>query len=228
MSTPPHGFLRVGAACPRVWVADPARNVEEILRLVEAARAQAPPVLVFPERGLTAYTAGDLFFSLTTLVGGAERALARLLQSTAGHRMTVAVGLPVALDGKLFNCAAVIQAGRLVGVVPKTYLPGYKEYYEERWFASAREALRDEVRLAGQAAPFGTNLLFAAEDEPAVTLGVEICEALWSTVQPSSFHALAGATILANLSASNEIVAKAENRRDLVKGQPARAGAPHS
>jgi NAD+ synthase (glutamine-hydrolysing) len=227
MSTAPFGFLRVGAACPRVWVADPARNAEEILRLVEAARAQGTQLLVFPELSLTGYTAGDLFFSLSTLVGGAERALARLLQSTAGHRMTVAVGLPVALDGKLFNCAAVIQAGRLVGVVPKTYLPGYKEYYEERWFASAREALRDEVRLAGQAAPFGTNLLFAAEDEPAVTLGVEICEDLWATVQPSSFHALAGATILANLSASNEIVAKAEYRRDLVKVQSGRCVAAY-
>jgi NAD+ synthase (glutamine-hydrolysing) len=227
VTTAPHGFFRVGAACPRVWVADPERNAGEILRLVEAARAQGTQLLVFPELGLTGYTAGDLFFSLTTLVGGAERALARLLQATAGHRMTIAVGLPVALDGKLFNCAAVIQAGRLVGVVPKTYLPGYKEYYEERWFASAREALRDEVRLAGQAAPFGTNLLFAAEDEPAVTLGVEICEDLWATVQPSSFHALAGATILANLSASNEIVAKAEYRRDLVKVQSGRCVAAY-
>ncbi|HEU0091931.1 MAG TPA: nitrilase-related carbon-nitrogen hydrolase, partial [Vicinamibacteria bacterium] len=132
MSTAPYGFLRVGAACPRVWVADPARNVEEILRLAEAARVQGTQLLVFPELGLTGYTAGDLFFSLTTLVGGAERALARLLQATAAHRMTIAVGLPVALDGKLFNCAAVVQGGRLVGVVPKTYLPGYKEYYEER------------------------------------------------------------------------------------------------
>src|SRR5439155_21373766 len=131
------------------------------------------------------YTAGDLFFSLTTLVGGAERALARLLQATAAHRMTIAVGLPVALDGKLFNAAAVVQAGRLVGVVPKTYLPGYKEYYEERWFATSREALRNEVRLAGQIAPFGTNLLFAVEDEPGVVLGVEICEDLWAPVPPS-------------------------------------------
>ena len=111
MSTAPHGFLRVGAACPRVWVADPERNAEEILRLVEEARVQGTQLLVFPELGLTGYTAGDLFFSLTTLVGGAERALARLLQATAGHRMTIAVGLPVALDGKLFNCAVAIYRG---------------------------------------------------------------------------------------------------------------------
>src|SRR5262245_48151366 len=173
MGSAPYGFLRVGAASPRVWVADPARNVEEVLRVVEEARGLGTQLLVFPELGLTGYTSGDLFFSLTTLVGGAERALARLLEATAGHRMVIAVGMPVAQDGKLFNCAAVVQGGRLAGVVPKTYLPGYKEYYEERWFASSREALRDDVRLAGQAAPFGTNLLFAVEDEPAAILGGE-------------------------------------------------------
>jgi len=227
MSSAPYGFLRVGGACPRLWVADPARNVEEILRIVEAARAQGVQLLVFPELSLTGYTAGDLFFSLTTLVGGAERALARLLEKTAAHRMVIAVGIPVHVDGKLFNSAAVVQAGRLVGVVPKTYLPGYKEYYEERWFASSREALAEEVRLAGQTVPLGTDLLFAVADEPSAVLGVEICEDLWAAVPPSSLHALAGATILANLSASNELVAKAEYRRELVKVQSGRAVAAY-
>jgi NAD+ synthase (glutamine-hydrolysing) len=227
MSTAPFGFLRVGAACPRVWVADPARNVEEILRLVEEARTRGVQLLVFPELSLTSYTAGDLFFSLRTLVGGAERALGRLLEATAAHRMVVMVGLPVNVDGKLFNTAAVAQGGRLVGVVPKTYLPGYKEYYEERWFASSREALGHEVRLAGQTVPFGTELLFAVEDEPGVVIGVEICEDLWATVPPSSLHALAGATVLVNLSASNELVAKAEYRRELVKVQSGRSVAAY-
>ncbi|HEV7499593.1 MAG TPA: NAD(+) synthase, partial [Vicinamibacteria bacterium] len=222
MSTAPYGFLRVGAACPRVWVADPARNVADILRLVEEAAGQGTQFLVFPELSVTGYTAGDLFFSLTTLVGGAERALAALLEATARHRMVIAVGLPVVQDAKLFNVAAVLQAGRLVGLVPKTYLPGYKEYYEERWFASSREALRAEITVAGQTVPFGTDLLFAVEDEPSVTIGIEICEDLWAVVPPSSFHALAGATVLANLSASNELVAKAEYRRDLVKVQSGR------
>jgi len=221
-STAPHGFLRVGAACPRVSVADPARNAEEILRFVEQARDQGAQLLVFPELGLTGYTAADLFFSLSTLVGGAERALAGLLEATARQRMVIAVGLPVLQDGKLFNTAAVLQAGRIAGVVPKTYLPGYKEYYEERWFASSREVLRPEVTLAGQTVPFGTDLLFAVEDAPSVTLGVEICEDLWAAVPPSSFHALAGATVLVNLSASNELVAKAEYRRELVKVQSGR------
>src|SRR5256885_4972728 len=106
MASAPHGFLRVGGASPRVWVADPAANVEEILRVVDEARAQGVQLLVFPELSLTGYTAGDLFFSLTTLVGGAERALARLLERTASHRMVLVVGLPVLVDGKLFNCAA--------------------------------------------------------------------------------------------------------------------------
>jgi NAD+ synthase (glutamine-hydrolysing) len=223
VTTAPFGFLRVAAACPRVWVADPVRNVEEIVRFVDEARGKGAQLLVFPELSLTGYTCGDLFFSLSTLVGGAERALARLLTATSAHRMVVAVGLPVMQDGKLFNAAAIVQAGRLVGVVPKTYLPGYKEYYEERWFASSRDALRGEVRLAGQSVPFGTDLLFAVEDEPGVVLGVEICEDLWAVVPPSSFHALAGATVLANLSASNELVAKAEYRRELVRVQSGRS-----
>jgi NAD+ synthase (glutamine-hydrolysing) len=223
VTTAPHGFLRVGAACPRVWVADPARNVEEILRLVEEARGRGTQLLVFPELSLTGYTAGDLFFSLSTLVGGAEKALARLMEATSKHRMAILVGLPVAHESRLFNCAAVVQGGRLAGVVPKTYLPGYKEYYEERWFSSSRESRTGDITLAGHSAPFGTNLLFGVEDAPSVTLGVEICEDLWATVSPSSFHALAGATVLANLSASSELVAKADYRRDLVKVQSGRA-----
>ncbi len=222
MPTAPFGFLRVGAACPRVTVADPERNATETLRVVEAAHAEGVQVLVLPELGLTGYTAGDLFFSLTTLVGGAERALARVLEATAGTPMVIAAGLPVAHDGRLFNVAAVIQAGRLLGVVPKTYLPGYKEYYEERWFASAHDAQEGDLTLAGQRAPFGTNLLFTLEDEPAVTVAVEICEDLWAPVPPSSFHAVAGATVILNLSASNEVVGKAEYRRELVKVQSGR------
>jgi NAD+ synthase (glutamine-hydrolysing) len=137
--------------------------------------------------------------------------------------MLIAAGLPVSADGLLFNCAALVQSGRLLGVVPKTYLPGYKEYYEERWFSSAREARATEVRLAGATAPFGTRLLFTVAEEPRVAVAVEICEDLWAPVPPSSLHAVAGATVLLNLSSSNELVAKAEFRRELVKQQSARA-----
>jgi NAD+ synthase (glutamine-hydrolysing) len=132
------------------------------------------------------------------------------------------VGLPVLQGGRLFNAAAVLQSGRVLGVVPKTFLPGYKEYYEERWFSSSREARESDVRLAGQAAPFGTDLLFRLPEEPGVALAVEICEDLWAPIPPSSRHAVAGATVILNPSASNDLVAKAEYRRELVRQQSGR------
>jgi NAD+ synthase (glutamine-hydrolysing) len=227
VTTAPYGFLRVAAACPPVTVADPERNLEAIVRFVGKARRLGVQVLLLPELALTGYTAGDLFFSLVTLVGGAERALARLMRETARTPMVVVAGLPVAAEGRLFNAAAVIQGGRLLGVVPKTYLPGYKQYYEERWFSSSREAVADEVRLAGMTAPFGTRLLFGLAEEPGVTLAVEICEDLWAPVPPSSLHAVAGATVLLCPSASNDVVGKAEYRRELVKVQSGRAVAAY-
>jgi NAD+ synthase (glutamine-hydrolysing) len=222
VTTAPFGFLRVAAACPPVTVADPKRNAEATLDVVARAADQGAQIIVFPELGLTGYTCGDLFFSLTTLVGGAERALERVLHETARRSMVVVVGLPVLHGGRLLNTAAVLQSGRLLGVVPKTFLPGYKEYYEERWFSSSREARGGEVRLAGQAAPFGTNLLFQLLEEPEVTLAVEICEDLWAPIPPSSRHAVAGATVVLNPSASNDLVGKAEYRRELVRQQSGR------
>jgi NAD+ synthase (glutamine-hydrolysing) len=221
-ATAPHGFLRVGAACPPVAVADPGRNAERTVAFVRRASDRGVQVLVLPELGLTGYTCGDLFFSLSTLVAGAERALERILRETADLPMVIAVGLPVAQDGRLFNGAALLQGGRLLGVVPKTFLPGYQEFYEERWFSSAREVQRSEVRLAGAVVPFGTDLLFAVPDEPGVTLAVEICEDLWAPVPPSSRHAVAGATVILNPSASPDLVAKAEYRRELVRQQSGR------
>jgi NAD+ synthase (glutamine-hydrolysing) len=222
VTTAPFGFLRVAAACPPVKVADPERNADATLGFVARAADGGAQVVVFPELGLTGYTCGDLFFSLTTLVGGAERALERVLRETARRPIVLVLGLPVLQGGRLFNAAAVVQSGRILGVVPKTFLPGYKEYYEERWFSSAREAREGEVRLAGQAAPFGTDILFQLPEDPGVTLAVEICEDLWAPIPPSSRHAVAGATVLLNPSASNDLVAKAEYRRELVRQQSGR------
>ncbi len=222
MTTAPHGFLRVAAGCPPVRVADPEANASATLDFVAKAGERRVQVLVLPELGLTGYTCGDLFFSLETLVGGAERALARVLSETARRDMVIVVGLPVLQGDRLFNAAAVIQSGRLLGVVPKTFLPGYKEYYEERWFSSSREARGGEVRLAGQAAPFGTDLLFQDPGEPQVSLAVEICEDLWAPIPPSSRHAVAGASVILNPSASNDLVGKAEYRRELVRQQSGR------
>ena len=222
MRTAPFGFLRVGAACPPLKVADPDYNVEQILGLARRAQDEGVQVLVFPELAITGYTCGDLFFALETLVGRAEAALERLLESTSGSTTLIAVGLPVRHDGQLFNTAAVFQSGRLLGVVPKTFIPGYKEFYEERWFSSARGAVTAETTLAGQRAPFAPETLFAVAGERDVTIAVEVCEDLWVPMPPSSQHAVAGAKVLLNLSASNDVVAKADYRRELVVGQSAR------
>jgi NAD+ synthase (glutamine-hydrolysing) len=222
MTTAPLGFLRVGAACPPVRVADPEGNAEATLAFVSRAREEGVQALVLPELGLSGYTCGDLFFSLSTLVAGAERALERVLRETARLPMVVVVGLPVLQGGRLFNAAAVLQSGRVKGVVPKTFLPGYKEYYEERWFSTSRETGGGEIFLAGAVAPFGTDLLFQVPEEPAVALAVEICEDLWAPIPPSSRHAVAGATLILNPSASNDLVAKAEYRRELVRQQSGR------
>jgi len=220
--TAPFGFLRVGAACPPVRLADPEGNVTEMLRVAGAAQERGVQVLLFPELSLTGYTASDLFFSLSTLIGGVERALERLLRETAKSPMVMVAGMPLAHEGRLFNTAAVMQAGKVLGLVPKSYIPGYKEYYEERWFSPARDAMSDTARILGETVPFSADLLFTLESEPGVALGVEICEDLWAAVPPSSFHAIAGATVILNPSASNELVAKAEYRRELVKVQSGR------
>ncbi|HET7294026.1 MAG TPA: NAD(+) synthase [Vicinamibacteria bacterium] len=222
MTTAPFGFLRVAAAAPRVHVADPEANAGFTLGVFEAARRQGAQVVVFPELGLSGYTSGDLFFNLRSLVGGSESALARILEATRESPMVLALGLPVHADGQLFNAAALVQGGRVRGVVPKSFIPGYKEYYEERWFSAARDALSDTVSLAGQRAPFGIDLLFDVAGEPGLTLAAEVCEDLWVPVPPSSYHAVAGATVILNLSASNDVVGKADYRRQLVQVQSAR------
>ncbi len=221
-TTTPYGFFRVGAATPKLRIADPDFNVTQIGACCREAGRRGVQLLVLPELALTGYTAADLFFSRSVLVDGAERALARLLAESADSPMVVIVGLPVVADGRLFNCAAVLQSGRLLGVVPKTYLPSYREFYEERWFASSRDAVSDQVMLTGVSAPFGADLLFRLDGSPEVVLAVEICEDLWAPVPPSSALAVAGANIIANPSASNETVAKADYRRQLVTQQSGR------
>jgi NAD+ synthase (glutamine-hydrolysing) len=219
MVTAPFGFLRVGAAAPRLKVADPTFNMQEILSVVAKAREKEVQVLVFPELSLTGYSAGDLF-GASTLLLAAEKALSRLCRETSAHKMVVVVGLPLSLDHQLFNCAAVVQGGRLLGLVPKTFIPSYREFYEERWFRSSRGAVSSEAAFAGYRVPFGTDLLFSLEGD--AVLAVEICEDLWVPLPPSSRHALAGATVILNPSASNEAVGKAEYRRGLVTQQSAR------
>lgn len=216
------GFLRVAAASPELRVADTAFNADRTLDLLAQAEGQGVNLVVFPEMGLTGYTCYDLFHTLP-LQRAAEAALARVIeQGMKVFRGVVVVGLPLAVDGQLFNCAAVIHAGRLLGIIPKTYLPNYKEFYDARYYSPAHNAVSREVRVAGQTAPFGTDLLFACGNLPDFVLGVEICEDLWPPVPPSSLLAMAGATVLANLSASNEVIGKAGYRKQLIGNQSGR------
>ena len=215
-------FLRVAAAVPELRVADTRFNAERTLDLLRDAEERACELVVFPECGLTGYTCADLFHQ-TTLLRSAEAALETLLGAAEMCFGGIGVvGLPLALDGMVFNAAAVFRGGKLLGVVPKSYLPNYKEFYDARYFAPARNALAKSIALAGQTAPFGTDILFACENRPGFILGVEICEDLWMPIPPSARQAVAGATVCANLSASNETIGKASYRRQLVAGQSGR------
>ncbi|MFQ3593679.1 MAG: NAD(+) synthase [Gemmataceae bacterium] len=215
------GFLRVAAAVPQVRVGDPGFHLDQHRQLLRQAAQAGVHLVVFPELSLTGYTCGDLF-GQATLQRSALRALLQLLDDCPFAGLAV-VGLPLVVDDQLFNVAAVIQGGRLLGLVPKSYLPTYKEFYESRWFAPAALARSREVTLPGQpAVGFGTDLVFRDERIAELAVGVEICEDLWMPIAPSSRLALAGATVLVNLSASNEIIGKAAYRRQLVVNQSAK------
>jgi len=216
-----HGFARVAVATPIVRVGDPRHNAEATLELIERAAAERTALVVFPELGLTAYTCDDLFHQ-RALIDEAENALARLIERTRRLPVAALVGLPVAVNGLLYNCAALLCRGRLVGVVPKTYLPNYREFYEARYFTPGDAAACAEIELAGQSTAFGARQLFRVPEQPGFVLHVEICEDLWVPTPPSSFATLAGATVVANLSASNVVIGKEGYRRQLVGNQSAR------
>ena len=216
-----HGFVRLAVATPLVRVGDPQYNLKATLELMRRAARDKVLLAVFPELGLSAYSCEDLFHQ-QALLEGAESALKELLAKSRALRLAALVGLPVALEGRLYNCAALIAQGRLVGVVPKTYLPNYREFYEGRQFTPGDAARATEIELAGQAAPFGTDLIFRLREQPRFVLHVEICEDLWVPAPPSSFAVLAGATVVANLSASNIVVGKEGYRHELVGNQSAR------
>ena len=214
------GFLKAAALSPALRVADCAYNVRQITEALRKAAARGVKLAVFPEFCLTGYTCGDLFLQ-RTLQTGALDALSALLAETQELDVVALVGLPLLVHGKLYNCAAVLCHGRILGLVPKTYLPNYGEFYEKRQFTPGSTEV-ELTEVCGQQVPFGTSLLFRCRQMPSFVLGVEICEDLWSALPPSTFHALAGATVIANLSASDETVGKAEYRRALVSNQSAR------
>ena len=216
-----YGYVKVGSAVPKLRVADCVYNKEEILKLVEAAAAKQVRVLSFPELSVTGYTCADLFFQ-APLLHAAEQAIQEIAEATEALNIFLLIGAPIAVDNQMFNCAVALYKGKLLGIVPKTHIPNYSEFYEERWFASADDLLTEEITYAGQNVPIGADLIFAAADFPALKIGVEICEDLWVPIPPSSYLSLYGATLLLNLSASNELASKPGYRRQLVSQQSAR------
>lgn len=219
---PRHGFVRLAAAVPHLRVADMSYNTARTIDMLNRAASESVDVIVFPEMGLTGYTCGDLFFQ-RTLQDGALDGLKGIAEAS-GRIFTgmAVVGLPIVIDGQVFNCAAIVHRGEVLGIVPKSYLPTYKEFYDARFFAPASTAFSNSVELFGKRVPFGTDLLFRCSTVPNCVVGVEICEDLWGPVPPSSLQALHGATVCLNLSASNETIAKANYRRSLVVQQSAR------
>lgn len=218
-------FIRVAACVPRVSVGDTAKNTQAILAQARTAAERSPQLTVFPELSLTGYTCADLFFQ-SALTEGALAGLREIVLASASLPSALAVGLPLAVNGRLYSCAAIIQGGRLLGLVPKTYLPNYNEFYEKRWFSSGRELdvtelTPNELGLEGvqvENVPIGTDLLF---DAGLFRFGAELCEDLWATVPPSAALSLGGAEVIVNLSASNETISKRRYRRSLVSAQSA-------
>ncbi|HEY8765417.1 MAG TPA: NAD(+) synthase [Solirubrobacteraceae bacterium] len=216
-----HGFVRVAAAVPTVKVAEPAFNVERTIALAQRASEAGAGLLAFPELGISAYTNEDLFHQ-QALNDAVLAALRELVDASEELMPVLVVGAPLMAEQALFNTAVVVHRGRVLGVVPKSYLPEYREYYEKRQFRAARDAVGDQIRLLGADVPFGSKLLFACRDLKDFTLHVEICEDLWSPIPPSTYGAMAGATVIANLSASNITVGKADYRRLLCESQSGR------
>jgi NAD+ synthase (glutamine-hydrolysing) len=217
------GFLRVAVVSPELQVANIPYNTQTIIDALRQAAARGCRLALFPELCITGYTCADLFYQ-ALLQQQAREALLTIAQVSADCGVAAVVGLPMELGGKLYNCAAFVSEQTVLGIIPKTYLPSTNEYYEERWFSSSRDCppYLDVVHIANKAIPFGTDLLFSATNCPGCTIGIEICEDLWAVEPPSGSMALAGATVLLNPSASDDILGKSEYRRALVQQQSAR------
>jgi len=210
------GMLRLAAVSPMLKISDTEFNATEIITCISGCNDKGVEIVVFPELSITAYTCGDLFFQ-STLLFAAEQALLKICDCTKELKIIAIIGLPLIVGSKLFNCAAVIQQGKILGIVPKTYLCNYSEYYEKRWFVSEFERITDFVKIDGKLIPFGADLLFSANSNNKLKFGVEICEDMWAVKSPGLDLALNGASLIFNLSASNEYLGKYQYRRELIK-----------
>ncbi len=221
-----HGFVRVAGCTPRIHVGDPGANAEETLALMREGETRHVDLMVFPELGLSAYAIDDLHLQ-DALLDAVEQSLGGLVEASKALRPVFVVGAPLRRNQRLYNCAVVISRGAILGVVPKSFLPNYREYYENRWFAPGAGLSGLAIKLAGRLVPFGTDLLFAASDLDDFVFHVEICEDFWTATPPSTRGALAGALILCNLSASNVVIGKAEERALLCASQSVRCHAAY-
>ena len=208
-----YGYVRCAAASLKMEVANPRWNEQEMEHVIEEAISNGVAILVLPECAMTGYTCADLFFQ-QTLLEETEHQIEKLKKFLEGKEIIVAVGAPIQIENKLYNMGIVLQNGHILGMVPKTYLPNYNEFYEQRWFASSADLKESEIEFLGEKVPVGKDLLFGNQN---TYFALEICEDLWSVTPPSDTYALNGATILLNLSASNETIGKKEYRENLIK-----------
>jgi len=215
------GFVRVAAAVPKIKVADCGYNAARIIETALKADEAGTQFAVFPELSVTGYTCADLF-NQQALIDEAGARLGEIIERTKKTGIVILAGMPLLAGNRLFNCAVALQGGRILGVVPKTYIPCCGEFYEKRWFAAGGEVGGGSITLCGQTAPFGVDLMFGDEKDERICFAIEICEDLWAAIPPSSYQALAGASLLFNLSASDETVGKHEYRRELVRQQSGR------
>lgn len=221
-----HGLVRVAACTPRVCIGDPGCNAQETLDLARRGDAEHVDLMVFPELGLSAYAIDDLLLQ-DALLEKVESSIARILEASERIRPVLVTGAPIRRNGRVYNCAVILHRGRLLGVVPKSFLPNYREYYEKRWFAAGAGLVGLVMTLAGQEAPFGTDLVFQGRGVDDFIFHVELCEDFWAATPPSTQGALAGALILCNLSASNIVVGKADERALLCASQSVRCQAAY-
>jgi NAD+ synthase (glutamine-hydrolysing) len=221
-----HGFVRAAVCTPSVLPGDPGFNADETLRMARQGDVESCDLMLFPELGISAYAIDDLLLQ-DALLARVDAELRRIVEASAHLKPVLIVGAPLVHNGRLYNCGVAISRGRILGVTPKSFLPNYREYYEKRWFAPGAGVTGLEITVAGQTAPFGTDLVFAAEDLADFVFHIEICEDFWAPTPPSTQGALAGALILCNLSASNVVVGKADDRELLCASQSARCQAAY-
>lgn len=215
------GFVKVSAISPKVRVADCEYNTKKIIEYIEKGYKEKSKILVFPELSITAYTCGDLFLQ-NKLIVEASKSLEEIVKSTKNKKILVFVGFPFRYKSKLYNTAVAINSGKILGIIPKTYIPNYSEFYEARYFVSAKNKANEYVDILGQRVIFGTKLIFEAACIKELRVAAEICEDLWVGTSPSIYHAMAGANVIVNLSASNELVSKMSYRKSIIESQSAK------